>query len=62
MTNIVNDPSSISQNFLLYGRKGEKGAVVALDFSSLHEPQCRGGDNAGAEGSDYELWTPGKAS
>ena len=44
VTNIIIEPNSVSQSFLLYGRKGEKGVIVALDFSSLHEPQCRGAD------------------
>lgn len=32
--------------------------LVYLDFSQLHEPQCKGVDNAGSPDSDYELWTP----
>ena len=24
----------------------------------MHEPQCKGADNPGADSSDYELWTP----
>merc|ERR1719272_1267646 len=29
-----------------------------MDFSGLHEPQCKGADNAGDDSSDFELWTP----
>ena len=39
--------SALNQAFLVY-----------LDFSQLHEPQCKGIDIAGAPESDYELWTP----
>ena len=38
--------------------KGNSAFLVYLDFSQLHEPQCKGVDNAGADDSDYELWTP----
>jgi hypothetical protein len=34
------------------------GIVVTLDFADLHEPQCKGVDNAGDGASDFELWTP----
>lgn len=29
-----------------------------MDFSQLHEPQCKGVDYPGTDESDYELWTP----
>ena len=29
-----------------------------VDFTQLHEPQCKGADIAGDPSSDYELWTP----
>lgn len=41
------ETSLLNQAFLVY-----------LDFSQLHEPQCRGVDIAGSPESDYELWTP----
>lgn len=60
--NIIIEPSSTSQHFILYGetnKNGEKkGVVIGLDFSSLHEPQCRNPDNPDSPESDYEKWTP----
>jgi hypothetical protein len=60
--NIIIEPKSTSQHFVIYGethKKGEKkGSVIGLDFSSLHEPQCRNPDQPGTETSDYEAWTP----
>jgi len=38
--------------------KGNAAFLVYTDFSQLHEPQCKGADNAGDDNSDYELWTP----
>lgn len=62
ITNIIVDPNSISQNFLVYGethKKGaKKGTVIGLDFSSLHEPQCKNPENPDTENSDYETWSP----
>ena len=56
--NIIISPGSISQNFLILGARGSKGVTVALDFSSLHEPQCRNPESAGQSDSDYEQWSP----
>ncbi|CAG9311653.1 unnamed protein product [Blepharisma stoltei] len=56
--NIIIEPKATSQNFIIYGQIGEKGASVAIDFSSLHEPQCKGADKPGEGSSDYELWSP----
>jgi len=70
--NIITEPSATSQNFLVYGTEShkalgeeeeeaetkEKGVVVYVDFSKLHEPQCQGADTAGDEKSDYEKWSP----
>lgn len=36
----------------------EGAFLVYADFSAMHEPQCKGIDNAGSSDSDYELWTP----
>ena len=38
--------------------KGNSAFLVYLDFSQLHEPQCKGVDTVDAADSDYELWTP----
>jgi hypothetical protein len=60
--NIIIEPKSTSQNFVVYGeatRKGEKkGFIIGIDFSSLHEPQCRNPDSPDTDSSDYETWTP----
>ena len=64
ITNIIIEPYSISQQFVVYGTYNEKdapepkGMIITVDFSSLHEPQCKGADRPGESGSDYELWTP----
>ena len=56
--NIIISPGAIAQTFLVLGTKGGKGVTVALDFSSLHEPQCQGVEYPDSDKSDYELWTP----
>jgi hypothetical protein len=61
--NIIIEPTSTSQHFVVYGesttKKGKKkGVAIGLDFSSLHEPQCRNPDNPDSSDSDYEKWTP----
>jgi len=56
--NIVIEPQSTSQVFVMYGTRGEQGVIFQMDFSNLHEPQCKGVDQAGDPSSDYELWSP----
>ncbi len=62
ITNIIIEPDSISQQFVVYGTRTtgvvSKGVVVTLDFKDLHEPQCKGADRPGESDSDYESWTP----
>jgi hypothetical protein len=75
ITNIIIEPESISQEFVVYGietmeeRFGydldmededfdDTGIVITMDFSTLHEPQCQGVENAGQSNSDFEQWTP----
>ena len=71
ITNIIIEPFSISQQFVVYGSlipetsgdnstpaASPRGIVFTLDFKNLHEPQCKGVDRPGEEDSDYELWTP----
>ena len=53
--NILNDPSSSGQKFLVYGSTksniGEnEGILISLDFSSLYVRKC--------SASDYETWSP----
>lgn len=62
--NIIIEPSSTSQFFVLYGTKTDpeteetKAIIITLDFQNLHTPQCTGEDRPGEASSDYELWTP----
>ena len=60
--NVIIEPSSTSQHFVIYGemhKKGNtKGVVVALDFTGLHEPQCKNPDTPDTADSDYEKWSP----
>ncbi len=61
--NIIIEPTSTSQRFVVYGhtqnKKGVKqGFVVSVDFSSLHEPMCRSPTEPNTSYSDYETWTP----
>lgn len=56
--NILIEPTSTSQKFLVYGERDGKGVTVAVDFSTYHEPMCRKPDKAGSSESDYEIWTP----
>jgi len=64
ITNIIIEPFSISQEFIVYGsflsmnNPDPRGIVITLDFKGLHEPQCKGADRPGDADSDYELWTP----
>ena len=64
VTNIIIEPYSISQQFVVYGTyqpadaPEPKGIVVTVDFANLHEPKCKGADKPGDDNSDYELWTP----
>lgn len=64
VTNIIIEPMSISQQFVVYGQYYEpennepQGVVITIDLKDLHEPQCRGIDRPGDADSDYELWTP----
>lgn len=60
--NIVTEPNGISQQFLVYGtinKKGtKKGVVIRIDFSNLHEPQCKLPESPDSKESDYEKWSP----
>lgn len=63
VTNIMIEPDATSQIFILYGTKmndkqQEMGVIVSLDFTGLHEPQCKGADKPDTPESDYEIWTP----
>jgi hypothetical protein len=64
VTNIIIEPESISQQFIVYGQyyktddADPEGVVITIDLKDLHEPQCRGIDRPGDPDSDYELWTP----
>ena len=62
ITNVIIEPTSTSQHFIVYGltaKKGvKKGVVIGLDFTGLHEPQCKNPDSPDTPQSDYEKWTP----
>ena len=69
ISNIIIEPFSISQEFVVYGQvvtpsseEGKpptiQGVVITMDFKGLHEPQCKGADKPGESDSDFELWTP----
>lgn len=55
---ITIEPSSTSQKFLVYGKIGEKGVLVSVDFSSFHEPACKNSELPNTPDSDYEIWVP----
>jgi len=67
VTNIVTEPQSTSQRFVVMG-KAHKGAdtqvslnnanLVFLDLSGLHQKKCEGMDKPGTPESDFELWSP----
>jgi hypothetical protein len=58
VTNIVIEPGATSQAFMVYGSRKGQGISVAVDFSTLHEPQCRLPERPEESGSDYEVWSP----
>ncbi len=58
--NVVTDPASISQAFIVYGadESGGHGMAVYVDFTVVHQRPCQGLDAPGTQFSDYELWNP----
>lgn len=64
VTNIIIEPYSISQQFIVYGTYNSEnntkagGYLVTVDFKDLHEPQCKGANNPDDADSDFELWSP----
>ena len=56
--NIITEPSGTSQIFIVYGRRHDKGALMQLNFETLHERRCAGVNAAGSDASDYEEWVP----
>jgi hypothetical protein len=58
ISNVLIEPTAASQKFIIHGEKEGKGVVVALDFTSFHEPNCRNLERPDAADSDYERWTP----
>jgi hypothetical protein len=60
--NVRIESSSTDQHFVIIGSKNNKGkkegVVIGVDFTGLHEPQCRNPDNPDTADSDYEKWTP----
>lgn len=56
--NVITEPRGASQEFIVYGRRNEKGVVVHVDFSSVHKRRCEGAETPGASDSDFEKYTP----
>lgn len=56
------EPQSRAQKFIISARRAKssnnKGYLLTLDFSDLHEPQCSGISSPDTESSDYETWSP----
>jgi hypothetical protein len=56
------EPTSKSQHFVISARKAktsnDKGVIITLDFSELHQPACQGVTSPDTESSDYETWSP----
>lgn len=65
VSNIIIEPSNTAMNFLIYGETvsngKNRGVAVNLDFSSLHQSECKNIENPGDSESDYELWSPNGA-
>ena len=53
-----NSTNEDSTNSYDPSRKNGDDIMITLDFSGLHEPMCKGADNAGKDNSDFELWSP----
>lgn len=53
ISNVIIEPFSISQQFVVYGslmnetEVSRKGIIINLNFKDLHEPQCKGAENPG---------------
>lgn len=60
--NIIIEPDSVSQEFLLYGRPQNAaertGVIIHLDFKGLHERICQGAQEPDQKHSDFETWSP----
>lgn len=56
------EPTSRSQHFVISARKAktsnDKGVIITLDFSDLHQPACQGVTSPDTNSSDYETWSP----
>ena len=64
--NIIIEPDSLSQKFIIYGEAMNKGVsqsvLISVDFTNLHEPQCRNPNMPDNEQSDYESWYPSNST
>ncbi|GAB5370045.1 hypothetical protein AAMO2058_001458500 [Amorphochlora amoebiformis] len=57
--NVIIEPSATSLHFVVYGYKSDNdGVLISVDFSSLHQKECKGIDAADTDESDYEFWSP----
>jgi len=66
VTNIVTEPQTTSQRFVVMGRAYNadgkshinKANLVYVDLTGIHQRKCEGLKTPGQPGSDYELWSP----
>jgi hypothetical protein len=56
--NIIIEPKSLSQAFVVYGWQEQSGVIIYLDFTELHTRECTGHDKPDTSESDYETWSP----
>lgn len=58
--NVITDPASTSQHFIVYGmsESGSQAVSVFVDFAILHQSKCQGIDAPGTTHSHFELWSP----
>ncbi len=59
--NVITEPRGSGQEFIVYGRRKDKGVVVHVDFTSVHKRRCEGAESPGASDSDFETYTPASA-
>jgi hypothetical protein len=55
---ISSDTELQSGIFIAHGVKGGKGIIYSIDFSGMHQSECKGIDTPGIGDSQYEYWEP----
>jgi len=56
--NIIIEPKSLAQDFVVYGSQDQNGVIIYVDFTELHTRECVGQDKPNTADSDYETWSP----